>query len=82
MSAFDASADGEGAESEEGGDATVTWKKTFGHHSLVAFVDHGQAGSGEPVAALLRPGNAGSVRHEVAQFEWLHRMEVRLMSKV
>ncbi|MEU0823199.1 IS1380 family transposase, partial [Streptomyces mirabilis] len=27
---------------------------------LVAFVDHGQAGSGEPVAALLRPGNAGS----------------------
>lgn len=41
-------------------DATVTWKKTFGHHPLVAFVDHGQAGSGEPVAALLRPGNAGS----------------------
>ncbi|MGY5061200.1 IS1380 family transposase [Streptomyces sp. 900105755] len=41
-------------------DATPTWKKTFGHHPLVAFVDHGQAGSGEPVAALLRPGNAGS----------------------
>lgn len=41
-------------------DATATWKKTFGHHPLVAFIDHGQAGSGEPVAALLRPGNAGS----------------------
>lgn len=41
-------------------DATATWKKTFGHHPLVAFVDHGQAGSGEPVTALLRPGNAGS----------------------
>ncbi|GHB28674.1 hypothetical protein GCM10010392_66020 [Streptomyces clavifer] len=41
-------------------DATATWKKTFGHHPLVAFVDHGQAGSGEPVAALLRPGNADS----------------------
>ncbi|MFC9614440.1 IS1380 family transposase [Streptomyces sp. NPDC056938] len=41
-------------------DATATWKKTFGHHPLVAFVDHGTAGSGEPVAALLRPGNAGS----------------------
>jgi hypothetical protein len=41
-------------------DATATWKKTFGHHPLVAFVDHGQAGPGEPVAALLRPGNAGS----------------------
>ncbi|WNI27681.1 IS1380 family transposase [Streptomyces sp. ITFR-6] len=41
-------------------DATATWKKTFGHHPLVAFVDHGQAGAGEPVAALPRPGNAGS----------------------
>ncbi len=41
-------------------DATPTWKKTFGHHPLVAFGDHGQPGSGEPVAALLRPGNAGS----------------------
>ena len=41
-------------------DAAATWKKTFGHHPLVAFVDHGPAGSGEPVAALLRPGNAGS----------------------
>jgi hypothetical protein len=27
---------------------------------MVAFVDHGPAGSGEPVAALLRPGSAGS----------------------
>lgn len=41
-------------------DATATWKRTFGHHPLVAFVDHGQDGSGEPVAGLLRPGNAGS----------------------
>jgi len=41
-------------------DATATWKRTFGHHPLVAFVDHGAAGSGEPVAGLLRPGNAGS----------------------
>ncbi|WP_267958686.1 hypothetical protein [Streptomyces anulatus] len=40
-------------------DATATRKRTFGHHPLVAFVDHGQAGSGEPVASLLRPGNAG-----------------------
>ncbi|MGW7410259.1 IS1380 family transposase [Streptomyces sp. NPDC054833] len=41
-------------------DAAATWKRTFGHHPLVAFVDHGTAGSGEPVAGLLRPGNAGS----------------------
>ncbi|MGW2370734.1 IS1380 family transposase, partial [Streptomyces sp. NPDC001667] len=41
-------------------DAAATWKKSFGHHPLVGFVDHGTDGSGEPVAALLRPGNAGS----------------------
>ncbi|RII06887.1 hypothetical protein DSC45_35065 [Streptomyces sp. YIM 130001] len=41
-------------------DATATWKKTFGHHPSMAFVDHSSGGSGEPVAALLRPANAGS----------------------
>ena len=41
-------------------DAAATWKKTFGHHPLAGIVDHGQGGSGEPVAGLLRPGNAGS----------------------
>lgn len=42
-------------------DAAKTWKKAFGHHPLFAFVvDHGREGSGEPVAGLLRPGNAGS----------------------
>ncbi|MFJ3930194.1 IS1380 family transposase [Streptomyces sp. NPDC090029] len=38
----------------------VTVEKTFGHHPLMGFVDHGSGGSGEPVAGLLRPGNAGS----------------------
>jgi hypothetical protein len=41
-------------------DTAATWKKTFGHHPLMGFVDHGKGGSGEPMAALLRPGNAGS----------------------
>lgn len=41
-------------------DAAATWKKTFGHHPLTGFVDHGQGGPGEPVAGLLRPTNAGS----------------------
>ncbi|MDQ0913466.1 hypothetical protein QFZ22_009538 [Streptomyces canus] len=41
-------------------DAAATWKKTFGHHPLMGFVDHGRGGSSEPVVGLLRPGNAGS----------------------
>nr|BFF05807.1 hypothetical protein GCM10023233_07760 [Brevibacterium otitidis] len=36
------------------------YKKTFGFHPLLAFIDHGQAGCGEPVAEALRPGNAVS----------------------
>lgn len=40
--------------------AAATYKRGFGFHPMLAFLDHGQAGTGEPVAALLRPGNAGS----------------------
>jgi Transposase DDE domain group 1 len=40
--------------------ATCTWKKTFGFHPLLAYADHGAGGTGEPLAGLLRPGNAGS----------------------
>src|SRR6476659_9434566 len=40
--------------------AAPTWKKTFGFHPLTAFADHGQDGSGEPLAIMLRAGNAGS----------------------
>ncbi len=40
--------------------AAPTFKKGFGHHPLVAFVDHGPQGTGEPVGVLLRRGNAGS----------------------
>lgn len=41
-------------------DATKTWKKTFGFHPLLVFCDHGENGTGEPMAGLLRRGNAGS----------------------
>lgn len=41
-------------------DAKPTWKKGFGFHPLLAFIDHGPTGTGEYVAGLLRPGNAGS----------------------
>jgi hypothetical protein len=40
--------------------AAPTWKKTFGFHPLTVFADHGAGGSGEPLAIMLRPGNAGS----------------------
>jgi hypothetical protein len=40
--------------------AAPTWKKTFGFHPLTVFADHGPEGSGEPLAIMLRPGNAGS----------------------
>jgi Transposase DDE domain group 1 len=40
--------------------AAPTWKKTFGFHPLTVFADHGPQGSGEPLAIVLRPGNAGS----------------------
>lgn len=40
--------------------AAPTFKRGYGHHPLWAFVDHGPEGTGEPLAVLLRPGNAGS----------------------
>ncbi len=40
--------------------AAPTFKRGFGFHPLWAFVDHGQEGTGEPLAFLLRAGNAGS----------------------
>jgi hypothetical protein len=40
--------------------AAPTWKKTFGHHPMTAWADHGAAGNGEPLSICLRAGNAGS----------------------
>lgn len=40
--------------------AAPTFKRGYGHHPLWAFADHGPDGTGEPLAVLLRPGNAGS----------------------
>ena len=40
--------------------AKPTFKKGYGFHPLCVFVDHGSEGTGEPLAILLRPGNAGS----------------------
>ncbi|MEV3964574.1 IS1380 family transposase [Nocardia sp. NPDC050193] len=40
--------------------AAPTFKRGFGFHPLWAFIDHGETGTGEPAAVMLRPGNAGS----------------------
>jgi hypothetical protein len=43
--------------------AAPTFKRTFGFHPLLAFVDHGSdgaGGGGEPLAAVLRPGSANA----------------------
>ena len=40
--------------------AAATWKKTFGHHPLLVFLDRPDIAAGEALAGLLRAGNAGS----------------------
>jgi Transposase DDE domain group 1 len=40
----------------EKGSAAKTWKKTFGYHPLLCFLD----ATGEALAGILRPGNSGS----------------------
>jgi hypothetical protein len=46
-----------GAHSEKEG-ATPNFKRGFGFHPILAFVDHGAGGTGEPLVAMLRPGKA------------------------
>ncbi|HEU0191302.1 MAG TPA: IS1380 family transposase [Mycobacterium sp.] len=48
-----------GAHSEKE-NATPTFKRGFGFHPMMAFVDHGAGGTGEPLAAMLRPGRANA----------------------
>jgi hypothetical protein len=40
--------------------AAATWKKTFGFHPLLVFLDRPDIAAGEALAGLLRAGNAGS----------------------
>ena len=46
--------------SDNKANAAPTWKKTFGHHPLLVFLDRPEIAGGEALAGLLRPGNAGS----------------------
>lgn len=54
---LDATLIGSHSEKEQ---ATPNFKRGFGFHPMLAFVDHGTGGSGEPLAALLRPGKANA----------------------
>lgn len=40
--------------------AAATWKRTFGFHPLLCFLDRPDIAGGEALAGLLRAGNAGS----------------------
>jgi hypothetical protein len=40
--------------------AAKTWKKTYGFHPLLAYLDRPDISGGEGLAGILRPGNAGS----------------------
>ena len=40
--------------------AAATWKRTFGFHPLLVFLDRADIAGGEALAAMLRAGNAGS----------------------
>ncbi|MCA1671630.1 MAG: IS1380 family transposase [Actinobacteria bacterium] len=40
--------------------AAATWKRTFGFHPLLCFLDRPEVASGEALAGLLRRGSAGS----------------------
>ena len=40
--------------------AARTWKKTYGFHPLLAYLDRPDIAGGEGLTGILRPGNAGS----------------------
>jgi hypothetical protein len=40
--------------------AAPTFKRGFGFHPMLAFVDHAEHSTGEPLAGMLRPGNANA----------------------
>jgi len=48
--------------------ATPTYKRTFGHAPLLAYLDHVAGGTGEPLAVMLRPGRAtaNNAAHNIA----------------
>ena len=71
--------------------AAPTFKRGFGFHPLWALVDHGPEGTGEPLAFLLRAGNAGSntvadhktvIRAALAQLPGGHRRGKKVLVRI
>jgi len=65
--------------------AAPTFKKTFGHHPLAGFADHGPGGTGEPLHIMLRAGNAGSntaADHILVARTALSRLPVKVSKKI
>jgi hypothetical protein len=71
--------------------AAPTFKRGFGFHPLWSFVDHGAEGTGEPLAFLLRTGNAGSntvtdhkmvIRAALAQLPGGHRRGKKVLIRI
>jgi len=54
------------------GPAAPTWKKSWGHHPLLVFLDRPEIAGGEGLAGLLRPDNADSntASDHVAVLRW------------
>jgi hypothetical protein len=50
--------------------ATKTWKKTFGHHPLLGFVDHRDGGTGEPVAGRTAAAGQRGQRSRNGSLSW------------
>jgi hypothetical protein len=71
--------------------AAPTFKRGFGFHPLWSFLDHGAEGTGEPLAFLLRAGNAGSntvtdhntvIRAALAQLPGGHRRGKKVLIRI
>jgi hypothetical protein len=65
--------------------ARPTFRKGHGFHPLRAFLDHGPAGTGEPLSVMLRAGNAGSNTasdHIVVIREALRQLPFHVSGKV
>jgi len=59
--------------------AAPTWKKSFGHHPLLVFLDRPEIAGGEALAGLLRAGNAGSntAADHISVLRWARHAEAK-----